>query len=960
MAALQFHTRDNGAPYDKAALYFTAHPEDLTDSLAEIEKDIFLMQDCVIWFDPDARRPMDEAFFRELELLHLQLMVIPVTQRLLTEPNRVTEAELDFARQHQIPVLPILMEQGLEPLYKTRFRDMQYLNRVTRDSTAIPYMERLEKFLDGTLVGDETMRQIRKVFDALIFLSYRKKDRALAQELMELIHRIPQLEAVGFWYDEFLVPGEGFNGGIRSALEESDLVVLTVTPNLVNEDNFIKKNEYKWARIDFDKTVLPAQMEQTDLAALRNSFRDIREPVDARDEGALQQALVQQLQDLLGKKPREPLHRYLLGLAYLHGIDTETDRRRGAELIRQAAQKGLLAAKEKLAQMYFYGTGVDRDFNASIHWQQQVVEAYGQQYAQAPDEASRRKYIWETVYLGDDLVRMARTDEAITAFETARKLFSPQDPLPYQERLLYTLKELALAYDRRDRLPEAIEALEEAVRVAEAATEVSPLLQQYHALALCDLGSLYQDAGRWEAALPRALEGQKLTEQLLDRDDSNETLHLLARVNYTLANLYGSCGNSLEAEKAFKTAIYSMGQVIKPIPTVDQLEFLIQCLCSAGQYYERQKKYDDAMALYAKAGEFAAVTGATAPTERQQQLQAQAQESRECLEIAANGQLGNKRPRFVKAADDRAAEAPTPENRLARADAHRSWAKSCSAGGNHEKAHSCFRKAISLYDGLQQETGRPEDICALCTARMDYAEALRLAQLWEPMPEQLSAVIELCDKALAEKDLPELRRELARAHTYRGRFYQHLEGSFYEAALDSFLEALPYWEQLVRETGHAHMRLFAAECKADVATCYLHLSMTENGEIACSYSRQAAEEMEALLRESSGEEVLQCAFKCLQTHAQALRFRQRTEEALPYFSKLEKLLPQLERSYEPAQYQYEEAMLRYCIGELTPGKQGLRQLKAAKGIAEALCKAHPFHRQYQELSALIAVTMKHR
>ncbi len=111
-----------------------------------------------------------------------------------------------------IPVLPFMMEEGLDILYATEeyFGEAQYLNPRSHDTTEIRYEEKLKNYLDSVLISDETARRIRTAFDAYIFLSYRKKDRKYANELMHLIHDIPNFRDIAIWYDEFLTPGENF------------------------------------------------------------------------------------------------------------------------------------------------------------------------------------------------------------------------------------------------------------------------------------------------------------------------------------------------------------------------------------------------------------------------------------------------------------------------------------------------------------------------------------------------------------------------------------------------------------------------------------------------------------------------------------------------------------------------------------------------------------------------------
>lgn len=210
--------------------------------------------------------------------------------------------------------------------------------------TVISYEEKLKKYLSSVLFDD-----------ACIFLSYRKKDRHHANEMMRLIHKNPMYRDMAIWYDEFLTPGENFNENIGKALEKSDLITLLVTPNLVNEDNYVQKVEYPEA-LRSGKSILPAEMVETDRDELNQKYEEIPNPVDAHKETELDQGMREALKKLsLKQNDTDPEHNYLIGLAYLEGIDVETDSERALELIASVAGDELPEAIEKLYDLYSEG-----------------------------------------------------------------------------------------------------------------------------------------------------------------------------------------------------------------------------------------------------------------------------------------------------------------------------------------------------------------------------------------------------------------------------------------------------------------------------------------------------------------------------------------------------------------------------------------------------------------------------
>ena len=214
MLKLAYRTRGNSSPQGKPRVFFLCSPEDFERYFETICEDIFKTQDCAIYYEPDWDTLANAAEL-ESQLREMQLFVVPITGDFLFYESRALKMKYGFAIEHHIPVLPIVVEGGLENDFgeclnriKPDYGDIQFISRVSRDNTEIPYFEKLERYLSSVLIGDELAERVRAAFDAYIFISYRKKDRQYAQELMRLIHRIPFCKDIATWYDEFLVPGE--------------------------------------------------------------------------------------------------------------------------------------------------------------------------------------------------------------------------------------------------------------------------------------------------------------------------------------------------------------------------------------------------------------------------------------------------------------------------------------------------------------------------------------------------------------------------------------------------------------------------------------------------------------------------------------------------------------------------------------------------------------------------------
>ena len=376
MAKILCRTKNNVNPKGKPRVYFTCHPDDFKACFDKLCEDIFKTHDCAVFYTED----MTEVIAAQDQATDLEsnnLFVVPVTDRLLSQPNRAMDADIPFALEKRIPVLPFMMEWGLEQSYTAKFGERQYLMPYSTSTTEVPYEEKLKKYLDSVLISDEMAMRIRAAFYAYIFLSYRKKDRRYANELMRLIHSHPACRDIAIWYDEFLTPGESFRENIRKALSKSGLFALLVTPNLLEEPNgkpnFVMGEEYPAARA-FGIEILPAEMEETDKDQLAQKFDQLPACVSPSDEAFTARLLEVIAKITTAASEEDPTHNFLIGLAYLEGIDVEVDRDRGEAMITAAAEADLPEAINKLVDMHYVAT----DYSTAVKWCERLVAYYQQ------------------------------------------------------------------------------------------------------------------------------------------------------------------------------------------------------------------------------------------------------------------------------------------------------------------------------------------------------------------------------------------------------------------------------------------------------------------------------------------------------------------------------------------------------------------------------------------------------
>lgn len=366
MDNFEYKTNGNSSPYDKQQVFFACHPDDFAVCFDKISQMILKIFDCAIWYCRDENIDKKDLFFR---LDSMQLIVIPVTKKFLAKKNRARDIDLPYALEKHIPVFPLIEECGATEKFAEIFGNLHYLDKNSCDITTLTYEEKVQKFLSLILLDSEEIKKVQDAFYARIFLSYRKKDRAYANEIMKIIHDIPFCRDIAIWYDEYLVPGEDFNYAILDKIKKSDLFTLCVTENILNDNNYIQKIEYPKAR-EFSVPIFPIiaeEIQREKLKKIKDLYEAIPNSVLLDDTIELERNLRLYFFELaMREKKNDPAHLFLIGLAYLNGIEVEVNYNRGLELLEKSAESDFMPAIEKLTHMYQYGEGVNRNLEKAL------------------------------------------------------------------------------------------------------------------------------------------------------------------------------------------------------------------------------------------------------------------------------------------------------------------------------------------------------------------------------------------------------------------------------------------------------------------------------------------------------------------------------------------------------------------------------------------------------------------
>ena len=355
------------------------------------------------------------------ELLNTKILVILITKDLIEnwERNRMP-TEFVFAKQHEIPVLPIVQYDSLFPAFTKLADAIHGISKIDTD-----YHQKLKTQLSGLLASDKFIKEVlEKAFTATLFLSYRRDNLLETKQFMRAFHSIPDHLSVAVWYDNFLTAGRIFDDEIRDSIIKSDAFVLLVTrdlllPNNEGKPNYIISTEYPEA-LKLKKKIIAVEVLKIDRKEFKSKFKKVHYYCDNENYSAA-------FKKILPKKKRgvenEAERNYYLGMAYLKGLYVERDVNKAIKILKTSADckqnESSLMAQKELSDIYLDGIVIEYvDYEQGLKYQLQAMETcekiYGTKNKKTAVEYERTGMLYQN---------NGKHDKALLMFRSALKVY---------------------------------------------------------------------------------------------------------------------------------------------------------------------------------------------------------------------------------------------------------------------------------------------------------------------------------------------------------------------------------------------------------------------------------------------------------------------------------------------------------------------------------------------------------
>ena len=263
---------DMDIPERKRQIFVSAHPTDRYAFMDSVIEAINNTGTCVAVYNPvpsDKGPGLPEG---------VDTVVVLASIKYFAWANSGYDSEYTAAVRDGIRVIPIMIEPGpnVIDLINMRCGKAQYID-ATEDlgfamDTLRAHLTAVERVVDESLPS--------------VFISYRRADKAHLYQLVKIIESAPSYGKINLWYDEIIAPGENYSKAITRQLEDCDLFILLVTPNLMEKSNYVWRVEYKTAKA-MRKRILAIEAERTDKKQLAQLYSGLGRIADIKHPGAV-------------------------------------------------------------------------------------------------------------------------------------------------------------------------------------------------------------------------------------------------------------------------------------------------------------------------------------------------------------------------------------------------------------------------------------------------------------------------------------------------------------------------------------------------------------------------------------------------------------------------------------------------------------------------------------------------
>ena len=399
-------TIDNVSPINKKHVFVSYQKDDYKEMLVYAKKIRDLLDVAVFYLEYEKYAHPDVEEFQNM-VKRMDMFVPIITKKYLDNSFELVNI-YSFVKNNGIPILPLIIEDGVEADFNKICGKIQFLNTDLQAQEYTTIEDKIRGFYQR-LNSPDSFENDPNLFVHRIFISYRRKDRKKARHLIDLLLNHEGIDQVAIWYDEFLTIGKRYEREIAEKLKRATTLVMFITDRVFEKRNYVKDKEYVLAK-KCGIPIIPVYEEPYDHDAYKRCFPDLIEPihVDACLEKIKEQVFINFI---------DPSRDVLFAKAYLYGIDVIRNIDKAERILLKNGEYYSEAAR-LLVAIYSGRFGCKTDFDKAIYYAKKLVDL---SHRQNPEEFFTLEYQHYAAYLIQKGVQSKLKKDYRQAFRTIIK-----------------------------------------------------------------------------------------------------------------------------------------------------------------------------------------------------------------------------------------------------------------------------------------------------------------------------------------------------------------------------------------------------------------------------------------------------------------------------------------------------------------------------------------------------------
>lgn len=307
------------------------------------------------------------------EIKKMDLVIVLVSEMFMFGQHVIRDIVLPYAISEKLTLLPIVLSNEVEAKFDEHYGHIHFvksLDDIESIATIINDYTPSVKKKENIQASYIDMQCTKNPFSQTYFVSYRKKDGQYIDFLQKKVHENYALIDTQLWYDTYLVPGENYDERLIRMMDSCDAVILLVTAQLLEPDNYVLRKEMPYAMAS-GKRIVAIQVEECDLESIKQVYKI--QDIYRLDEWDCFSDLLSVAGISVPKVSMTAQHIYSIGKEYLDGSVAEKNHKLAVSLLHKASELGYIRAYETLIEVF---SGNYKDFSVDYDKTISLLKSY--------------------------------------------------------------------------------------------------------------------------------------------------------------------------------------------------------------------------------------------------------------------------------------------------------------------------------------------------------------------------------------------------------------------------------------------------------------------------------------------------------------------------------------------------------------------------------------------------------